>query len=84
MELQMVGAVGIGLVWGSLLAGVARGVQRPVWSALWLSLATLLLATTLVLVVGSAWILIGFASAVVAAAWRQAGWYQELHKKGGS
>jgi CHASE2 domain-containing sensor protein len=81
MELQMVGAACIGLVWGSLLAAVARQVRRPVWSALWLSLATLLVAATLALVAGSSWILIGFASAVATAAWLQAGWYQELRKK---
>lgn len=84
MALQMVGAVGIGLVWGSLLVGVARQVKRRAWSVLWLSLATLLLATTLVLVSGSSWVLIGFASAVATAAWLQAGWYQELRKKKGS
>jgi lysylphosphatidylglycerol synthetase-like protein (DUF2156 family) len=84
MELQMAGAIGVGLVWGSLLYGVGRQVKRPVWSALWLSLATLLVATTLVLVSGSAWILAGFASAVAAAAWLQAGWYEELRKKRGT
>ena len=84
MELQMVGAACIGLVWGSLLAGVARQVRRPVWSTLWLSLATLLVATTLVLVAGSTWVLAGFASAVATAAWLQTGWYQELRKKRGS
>jgi CHASE2 domain-containing sensor protein len=84
MELQMMGAACIGLVWGSLLATVASQVRRPAWSALWLCLATLLVATTLVLVAGSGWILIGFASAVATAAWVQTGWYQELRKKRGS
>jgi hypothetical protein len=84
MELQMAGAAGVGLVWGCLLCKVANQVKRPAWSALWLSLATLLLATTLVLVSGSSWMLVGFASAVGAAAWLQAGWYQELRRKRGT
>jgi hypothetical protein len=84
MELEMAGAAGVGLVWGSLLCGVARHVRRPVWSALWLTLATLLMATTLVLVSGSSRVLVGFALAAATAAWLQQGWYQELRSKRGT
>jgi hypothetical protein len=84
MELEMAGAAGVGLVWGSLLCGVARQVRRLVWSVLWLALATVLLATTLVLVSGSFWILLGFALSAAAAAGVQQAGYHELRGKRGT